>query len=548
MRPMPAGGLSPINRALNLVPKRADQSQAQRLADTFVDSGVSAALEAIDHQVIYGRRGTGKTHALRYLENTAHASGDVALYLDLRTIGSPTGLFGIGRVPATERTARLLVDMLTQLHDELLSIAVDDHGLLGDERFVRALDRLAASITTVRVGDEVEVEVAGEATTGRSSGTALGVSARPAPELVAYIDSVQSGSQREAVRETRRGTERVGLVFGDVARALRDITDSLDGQRVWLLLDEWSSVPIDVQPMLAEFLVRCVLPLQRVTVKIAAIEQQSKFMAPAGDDGGRQTIGIELGADVAASLDLDDFMVFEQNEERARAFFQGLLYKHLVSATVPGDGLDALQSDDDLVREGFTDKRAFDELVRAAEGVPRDAINIAAKAGMRAGLGPIGVGDVRFAARSWFQTDKVAALRSREEALHLLYWVIDEVIRGRRARGFLVNQRAEANPLLLTLFDARVLHVVRRGYSAQDEPGERYDVWVVDYGAYVDLMHTSFEPKGVLPGHESEADGGNGGNGGNGEPSAWVDIPTQTDLRAIRRAILDLDRYEPAHR
>ena len=44
--------------------------------------------------------------------------------------------------------------------------------------------------------------------------------------------------------------------------------------------------------------------------------------------------------------------------------------------------------------------------------------------------------------------------------------------------------------MLRALFDARVLHVVRRGYSAQDEPGERYDVYVIDYGAYVDLIHT----------------------------------------------------------
>ena len=82
-----------------------------------------------------------------------------------------------------------------------------------------------------------------------------------------------------------------------------------------------------------------------------------------------------------------------------------------------------------------------------------------------------------------------------------------------------------------------MLHVVRRGYSAQDEPGERYDVWVVDYGAYVDLMHTSYEPKGLLP---------NGGHAAApGESTAWEDVPTQ-DLRAVRRAILDLDAYQPA--
>ena len=53
-----SSGLSAINRALNLIPKRAESRQAERLRDTFVDSGVAAALEAIDHQVLYGRRGT----------------------------------------------------------------------------------------------------------------------------------------------------------------------------------------------------------------------------------------------------------------------------------------------------------------------------------------------------------------------------------------------------------------------------------------------------------------------------------------------------------
>lgn len=72
----------------------------------------------------------------------------------------------------------------------------------------------------------------------------------------------------------------------------------------------------------------------------------------------------------------------------------------------------------------------------------------------------------------------------------MLHWIIDKVIRQKRARGFLVSQASASHPLLLALFDARVLHLVRRGYSAQDDPGVRYDVWVIDYGAYVDMIHT----------------------------------------------------------
>src|SRR4051794_6781144 len=109
-----AGGLSPINRALNLVPKRAEDRQVERLRDTFVDSGVSTALESIDSQILYGRRGTGKTHALLYLAAVLRAKGDLDVYVDLRTIGSPQGLFLGEQISVTERASRLLVDLLNQ--------------------------------------------------------------------------------------------------------------------------------------------------------------------------------------------------------------------------------------------------------------------------------------------------------------------------------------------------------------------------------------------------------------------------------------------------
>src|SRR5450755_1106797 len=227
-------------------------------------------------------------------------------------------------------------------------------------------------------------------------------------------------------------------------------------------------------------------------------------------------------------------MVFEQNEERARSFFRGLLLKHITADSDTSQGTagpEMKMTETEFIREGFTDRRAFDELVRAAEGVPRDAINIAAKAALRASAGKISVPDVRAAARTWFQADKEAALRGREDALPLLNWIIDRVIREKRARGFLVNQRSAQAPLLLAMFDARVLHVVRKGYSAQDEPGERYDVYVIDYGAYVDLIHTQYEPQGTLL---ADTEG------------VYVEVPTQ-DLRAIRRSILNLDEFSAAH-
>ena len=427
-------------------------------------------------------------------------------------------------VSPTERAARLLVDLLGIVHEGLLGAALDDDDLLTDATFVRYLDEFLASITTVGVSGQVEVSREGERKDKEANSASVSASTGPKPSITASISSSDTLESRELLREVRRGTERISLNFSDIARALRKVAESIRTKRIWLLLDEWSSVPLDVQPLLGEFLVRCVFPIRKVTVKIGAIEQQTNFRAQQGDS----MIGIELGADIAANIDLDELMVYEQNEDRSSNFFRGLLFKHLTSgldepASVPG-----LRTEDDLVRVGFTDKRAFDELVRAAEGVPRDAINIAAKAAFRAGSGKIAMNDVRASARAWFQADKEAAVRSRSEAQRLLNWIIDKVIKQKRARGFLVNQTSDGSPLLLSLFDARVLHLVRRGYSAQDEPGERYDVWVIDYGAYVDLIHTKSEPQGFLFGDELD-------------PGS-VEVPAQ-DLRAIRRAILDLDEF-----
>jgi hypothetical protein len=526
-------GLSPINRGFNKVPKRAEGRVAAQLRDTFVDSGVATALESIDNQILYGRRGTGKTHAFSYLAATRAEEGDIGIYIDLRTVGSAEGLFDAERVSPLERTARLLIDLMAAIHDAILDAALDDSDLIEDTSFVASLDNLLASLTNIRFEGEVATTTETETSSNKKGSAELTVSSSPTT-VSAHGGFDASRAKRDKESRTASGKERISLNFGDIARSLRDIAGGLRARRVWLLLDEWSSVPLDVQPYLAAFIVRCIAPLQEFTVKIAAIEKQTRFRATI-DDG--PPIGIELGADFAANVDLDEFMVFEQDSERSRDFFRGLLFKHLTAGAEDRDRIVGLDHERDLISKGFTGRPAFDELVRSSEGVPRDAINIAAKAAVHAGEKPISTPHVRKAARQWFQSDKEAALKGVAGGTDLLNWVYDQVIRGKRARGFLVSQRFSGDPLLNALFDARVLHLVRRGYSAQDSPGERYDVYLIDFGAYVDLINTQAAPQELSLLDVAYDDAA--------EPlerSGSVDVPVQ-DLRALRRAILDLEAF-----
>ena len=79
---------TPVNYAFMRLVRRADGAEPAMLAQTFVDAGpLFTLLRSHDHQVLYGRRGTGKTHALVYLAQEVGRT-DISIYVDLRTVGS----------------------------------------------------------------------------------------------------------------------------------------------------------------------------------------------------------------------------------------------------------------------------------------------------------------------------------------------------------------------------------------------------------------------------------------------------------------------------
>src|SRR3954453_23799524 len=88
---MPA---TPINTAIARLLRRADEEDPATLAETFVDvNALFARLSSRDSQVVFGRRGTGKTHALKYLAEKLRAEGQTVVYLDLRLLGSSGGIY-----------------------------------------------------------------------------------------------------------------------------------------------------------------------------------------------------------------------------------------------------------------------------------------------------------------------------------------------------------------------------------------------------------------------------------------------------------------------
>jgi len=517
-------------RALQEVEKRAERVSDEHVVATYVDAGaLVGALMTRDNGVIYGRRGTGKTHALKYLAETERAKDNFVVYIDMeQDTGSTEGRYVNQSLSAGERATRLVVDVLSIIHDKLLEDAFAGRANTQIDVLERALDHF---------GEVMVVSTAEQETTmGRELTSAAGGELRFTPSVGPSIalDARDSDKSSEGTRVKVGGLLRNRIHFGAVGDSLRQVMASHEAARCWIIIDEWSGVPLDLQPYLAEMLRRLFFGIPKVSVRIAAIPHRTEWRL-IGERG--DYLGLEVGAEIFPLLDLDEFVVFparnrQEQTERAVNFFKILLFRH-ISQVLDSLGMEKPESPDQLIKLLFTQVTALQELIRAAEGVPRDALNIVSRAALRAADSKISTSHIRDAAAQLYQTTKAAQLNAIPAARQLLDAILQDVLSNRKARAFLLAQDDTNHPLIQQLVDDRILHIIKKGYSSKDEPGARFDVLEIDYGCYVGLLGTTSAPQHLL------------GSVGTEDDTAMaafysqVSVP-EDDYRAIRRAILDL--------
>jgi hypothetical protein len=478
-----------LTKAVATIPQRSErQSDLQKLVGAFVDVGIMPQVRNVNNQVIYGRRGTGKTHVLKVLSSElASAKSNAVCYIDGRTLGS-TSQFTDASIPMSVRCMALFRDILGEIHNTLL-----DHLItLAPAAADAALDELSslAGISTEQVSSMTAQSIDQRGLT-RATEKAAGELSLGSSVAKAELRSDREHSDERETKTSYKVTYEDKIIFPSVSYHLKQLLGSTHSN-LFILLDEWSSLPLDVQPYLAEFFKRAFLPLASVTVKIASLEYRSDF----GHPSPTGLIGFEMGADVSAALDIDDYYVYDRNPERITNAFSDMLFKHLRNELSPSY-LDELGIKDglELASRLFSERAVFEELVRASEGVARDLINIFSKAyfiAHRKGKEKIERSAILEAARQWFEQDKETNL---DDHLRLvLRRIIDQVIGDKKARSFLLSRDLSNNPVVQRLFDLRVLHLVQRGYADKDRPGVRYDIYTLDYGTYVDLLNTSKRP------------------------------------------------------
>jgi hypothetical protein len=510
-----------INSIIMRLAKRAEKLQKDHLVKSFVDVGPTyTLLSSTDNQIMFGRRGTGKTHFLGVLSNDIFNRGMISVPIDMRLIGSTGGIFSDQNIPLSERATRLLSDTLCNVHEAILDF-VFEHELWNTSEIAILLNEFIEQATSLCIEGMTEEERGVTNQFSRNSSLRSAFSNRG---ITATIELNEGEQVSNAKKNKTTGKKVLRIHFGTITKLLCDIVNQLPEKELWILIDEWSEVPLDLQPYLAELLRRILYPIPGITVKIAAIAHRCNFMETDSDTGNN--IGIELGSDASSVINLDEYMVFDNDRDAAKDFFKTLLHRH---ACALDNNSICDQDSSRFINDVFTQTSAFDEYVRAVEGVPRDAINIISLAAQTALLNKISIIHIRKSAQKWFQVNKHAALNSRPDAVSLLDRIINEVIGHRKSRGFLISN--EKNYQLIDyLYDMRVIHVLKQGVSAQNAIGKKYTLYALDYGCYVELMSSKNAPLGLII--ESDEN----------DELQYIEVP-KSDYRSVRNAILDLDAF-----
>ena len=515
-----------IFNAFQQIDRRSDRvDDSRQLISAFTDTGsLFSKLSSTQNQILYGRRGTGKTHALTYLMKTIPSRDEICIFIDMRKIGSDGAILYDDQIELKEKAIRLLIESLKYIHDEIRTFCLNDVEKFNFHLSAPLLNEFLSAITKTKVVGEKQTSAQNIAKQISKSSAKL---AFYQPAMEAMFEDLEE--YQDLTSQAYSGKEAPDLSTRNICRITEEMVKAIGVKRIWILFDEWSSIPVTLQPYLSEMLKKFFIPISRITIKIAAIEQRSQFQAIVA----RNLIGLELGADIMADIVLDDFLVFDNAHDRAVEFFKKLFFNHLKSLLVGDDCVHMPLLIEEMIGICFQTVDAFRELTRASEGVPRDAINILGIAIQYAGDDRISMKNVREAAKRWYETDKLNPISSNETAGKLLNWIMDEVLGNRRTRAFLVESHLKDKQIDF-LFDHRIIHIQKRSISAKSSPGRRYTAYAIDYGCYIDLAATSKRPLGYLL-DDSES---------NPEEVVYVPDVPKDDMRSTRRSILDLEAFK----
>lgn len=506
--------LSKALHAHSSLTTRQENNPDVDISDLFTDNKQLGTLQSADWQILYGRRGTGKTTLLHKLANVIDGKPNQAsLTLSLQKcfVGLPSD--------TTEQVKGLVQfeKFIMELGYLLYRIYTNRTAFKNKNRKISKLfnyhgkeDRLVqASILNIATfahrgtsfGSLKKTRQKGRKTSGKTSGFGIGakgdISFLEGAEAFSAYANAQIQSKMEEMKETEY--EEFSIIdFAALKRDFFDLLDALEITTLTILIDEWSGLDRRFDPhsqvYFAEYLRRCFFGTSRICLKISAIEHESRFFHRI--DG--ESVGFEIDGDIFDDVNLDN--IYHNRVINLTAFFEELLFKRLLHCNAD---LSVFEDKDKIgvPVSGFSGvifehERAFDELIKASGGIPRDFIKIFDSISLchdYSVSAPWKLHRVReqIVEHSIKNLERFVKYGTLE---HCILQEIRNIITTNLLRLFLIPKGIDEGIAhsLTGLFAMRMIH--RQNLAGiPDLIRDKYEIYHIDYGIYLDWTRDNKE-------------------------------------------------------
>lgn len=481
----------------------------------FVDNRQITQLETNDWQVIFGRRGTGKTTLLNAFSQhiTRKKKNVYCLKIDMRQCFPSASGISPKNYTDFEISIGYFYEFIRIFSRNLFAEYTEDNSLTPLQKLIRRvrghgseLDDLVLQICEIAEYQLLYKQPKSSRTQASAkNGSATGSSQSSSGSL--SIDAIQlqssgkitSDSNRHVIKETI-DNETIEYIY-DVARryqplkrCLDDLLRLIEADHLYILIDEWADlnrVKDDlVQPIFAELLRKTFSDTEKISIKIASIKGATRLNVWDRQGG----LGLELGADIFEACDLDQIYTTEENSV---SFFKELIFRRLCKVNKDilsyskknSQGLVTYKPQENFFSYLFKDEESLSDIVKGGGKIPRDFVvlfcfcaqHMNFKVSRRWGKGQILKAITNHSIQTRHET-----VSSNDDKGRLFYEII-EVSKNTGSRLFLVgrNLSEAARSVVGDLYHRRLIHPTDPSIIPLSIRSE-YDCYYIDYGYFLE--------------------------------------------------------------
>lgn len=420
---------------------------------------------APQHQVVFGRRGSGKSCLLVHFHRTASSHDVRSMYVNADIVK---------RLSYPDLLIRLLVDILRNFPDKRRSrlfFRKPTFALLEADALEALLDEAESQSVSRSVAQKTEQRVKGG---GKVRAVSLEAS-----------DALES-SNAVTSEYVLSKLEHLERHLTDFRAAIEDGLTRVKAKHAAVIVDDFYLIAPAVQPDVMDYLHRLVRGTDAY-LKIGTVRHRTRLVRY---DGG-QTIGVERRQDMEF-LDLDQTFA----DVEATKNYLSLMLDSMGAKVEIEEASKRLLSSDGLLA-----------LTLASGGVPRDYLNIFAEA-VQAARAAGATGRItpkhvyRAAARESYR-GKLSNLRQdaggdAAPLERLFADLLQFCLREKKKTAFLISQEeAKEDPrghdLVQQLMDFKFIHVVEPDTSAASGRSGRYEAYTLDFASFMEPRRRGIE-------------------------------------------------------